>query len=77
MILREGLMVTAIGSGCGLLLALALGRVLAGFLYDVRPVDMTVLFIAMLLLTMVSMLACYLPAWKAARVGPMVALRYE
>ena len=77
MILREGLMVTAIGSGCGLLLALALGRVLAGFLYDVRPVDMTVLSIAMLLLTMVSMLACYLPARKAARVDPMVALRYE
>ncbi len=77
MILREGFMVTAIGSGCGVLLALALGRVLTGFLYDVRPVDMTVLLIAMLLLTMVSMLACYLPARKAARVDPMVALREE
>jgi predicted permease len=77
MILREGLMVTAIGSGCGLLLALALGRVLAGFLYDVRSVDAAVLSIAMVLLTVVSMLACYLPARKAARVDPMVALRYE
>jgi predicted permease len=77
MILREGCMVTVIGLGCGLLLALALGRVLTGFLYDVRPVDAMVLSIAMLLLTMVSMLACYLPARNAARVDPMVALRYE
>jgi len=77
MILREGFMVTAIGLGFGLLMALALGRVLTRFLYDVRPVDMTVLSIAMLLLTMVSLLACYLPARKAARVDPMVALRYE
>jgi len=77
MILREGFMVTAIGLVCGLLLALALGRVLAGFLYDVRPVDAAVLSIAMLLLAVVSMLASYLPARKAARVDPMVALRYE
>jgi len=77
MILREGSNVTAIGLGCGLLLALAIGRVLTGFLYDVHPVDAAVLSIAMLLLTVVSVLACYLPARKAARVDPMVALRYE
>ncbi len=77
MILREGFMVTAIGLACGLLLALALGRVLAGFLYDVQPVDAMVLSTAMLVLTVVAMLACYLPARKAARVDPMVALRYE
>ena len=77
MILREGFVVTAIGLVCGLILALAIGRVLTGFLYDVRPVDAAVLSSAMLLLTLVSMLACYLPARKAARVDPMVALRYE
>ena len=77
MILREGLLVTAIGLGGGLMLALALGRVLAGFLYDVRPVDAAVLSIAILLLAVVSLLACYLPARKAARVDPMIALRYE
>jgi ABC-type antimicrobial peptide transport system permease subunit len=77
MILREGFMVTAIGLVCGLMLAPAIGRVLAGFLYDVRPMDTAVLSIAMLLLTVVSHLACYLPARKAARVDPRVALRYE
>ena len=45
--------------------------------YDMRPVDATVLSIARLLLTVVSMLACYLPARKATRVDPMVVLRYE
>jgi ABC-type antimicrobial peptide transport system permease subunit len=77
LILREGLMVTAIGLACGLMLALAIGRVLAGFLYDVRAVDAPVLSSAMLLLTTVSVVASYLPARKAARVDPMVALRYE
>ncbi|HEY6372931.1 MAG TPA: FtsX-like permease family protein, partial [Candidatus Sulfotelmatobacter sp.] len=77
MILREGLSVTAIGLGCGLLLALAIGQVLTRFLYDVQPVDAAVLSVAILLLTVVSMLACYIPARKAARVDPMVALRYE
>jgi ABC-type antimicrobial peptide transport system permease subunit len=76
-ILREGLMVTTIGLGCGLILALAIGRVLTGFLYDVRSVDAAVLSIAMLLLTAVSMLACYLPAREAPRVDPMIALHYE
>ena len=77
LILREGLLVTAIGIGGGLVLALALGQVLAGLLYEVRPIDPVVLSLATLLLTAASMLACYLPARKAARVDPTVALRHE
>ena len=77
MILREGLLVTTIGAGAGLLLSAAVGRVLAGFLYKVSSADPVVFTAAPILLAAISLLACYLPARKAARVDPMVALRYE
>ncbi len=77
MILGEGLKVTAIGVGAGLLLAIALGKVLAGFLYDVRPFDPLVLGAAPVVLGLVALFACYIPARRAARVDPMIALRYE
>jgi predicted permease len=77
MILREGLLVTTIGAGVGLLLSAALGRVLAGFLYKVSGADPVVFTAAPILLAIISLLACYIPARKAARVDPMIALRYE
>jgi predicted permease len=77
MILREGLLVTLIGAGTGLLLSAAVGRVLAGFLYKVSSADPVVFTAAPILLAAISLLACYIPARKAARVDPMVALRYE
>ena len=77
MILREGLLVTIIGAGTGLLLSAAVGRVLAGFLYKVSSADPVVFTAAPILLAAISLLACYLPARRAARVDPMVALRYE
>jgi predicted permease len=77
MILREGLLVTTIGAGTGLLLSAAVGRVLAGFLYKVSSADPVVFTAAPILLAAISLLACYIPARKAARVDPMVALRYE
>jgi putative ABC transport system permease protein len=77
MILREGLLVTSIGAGVGLLLSAALGRVLANFLYKVSGADPVVFTAAPILLALISLLACYIPARKAARVDPMVALRYE
>ena len=77
MVLREGLLVTSIGTGIGLAFSFALGRILASFLYKVSPVDPVVFLAAPILLAAISLLACYLPARKAARVEPMVALRYE
>ena len=77
MVLREGLRVTAAGIGLGLLLAVGLSRVLAGMLYEVGAFDPVVLGIAPLLLGSVALLACYVPARRAARVDPMVALRCE
>ena len=77
MVLGEALKVTMIGVGVGMLLAIALGQVLAGFLYDLRSLDPLVLAAAPGLLTVVALCACYVPARRAARVDPMIALRYE
>jgi predicted permease len=77
MILRDGLRVIAVGVGIGLLLAIGIGRLLAGFLYEVPRIDSVVIAIASLVLTTVALLACYLPARKASHVDPMIALRYE
>ena len=77
LILREGVNVTLVGLGIGMLLAIALGRVLAGMLYEVRALDPWVFTIAPVTLAAVSLFACYLPARRASRVDPMVALRYE
>jgi putative ABC transport system permease protein len=77
MVLREGLRVTAVGVGIGLLLAIGLGKMLGGFLYGIRGTDPLVLLAAPVILASVALLACYLPARKASRVDPMIALRYE
>lgn len=77
MILGEALRVTLVGIGVGLLLAAGLGKVLAGVLYDLRSFDPLVLSSAPLLLAAVALIACYVPARRAARVDPMIALRHE
>jgi predicted permease len=77
MILSEALKVTMVGVGAGLLLAIALGRLLAGFLYDIQNLDPLVLGAAPVVLTLVALFACYVPARRAARVDPLIALRYE
>src|SRR5579872_575159 len=75
MILREGMMLTAIGVGAGLALSLGLGAILASILYKVRSADPLVLLTAPALLALVSLVACWVPARRAARIDPMVALR--
>ncbi|HZF07457.1 MAG TPA: ABC transporter permease [Thermoanaerobaculia bacterium] len=77
LILREGLVITAVGSAVGLLLALGLGRVLSGMLYQVSGVDPAVFVTTPVLLGLVSLLACWVPAQRAARIQPMVALHGE
>jgi len=77
MVLREGLQVTALGVAIGLGAALALSRVMAGYVYGITSTDPLTLVGASLLLTLVALLASYLPARRATRVDPMTALRYE
>jgi len=75
MVLREGLGLAAVGLGIGLALGLAIARLLSGLLYEVSPGDPLVFVTAPLVLALVVTLACYLPARRAARIEPMVALR--
>ena len=76
-VLREGGRVTAIGIGLGLLLALGAGQFLQGILYGVNRFEPIVLVTAPLILLAASLLASYLPALRATRVDPTVALRSE
>jgi predicted permease len=77
LILREGLKMTFGGAVLGFLLALALGRALSGMLYQVSPADSVALTFAPAVLIATALAACWLPARRAAKVAPMVALRNE
>ncbi|MFC1766092.1 ADOP family duplicated permease, partial [Planctomycetota bacterium] len=75
--LRRGLSLVAIGSLIGLPIAVALGFLLEGTLYGVSPMDPLSIAIALIVMVMVALLACYIPARRAAKIDPMEALRYE
>ncbi|MBI5386428.1 MAG: ABC transporter permease [Verrucomicrobia bacterium] len=75
--LRQGFKLALIGIAVGLAGALALSRVLTSLLYEVRPTDAFSLASASILLGTVALAACWVPARRAAKVDPMVALRYE
>jgi putative ABC transport system permease protein len=77
MVLREGLRLVMIGVGVGLLGAWALSRYLSSILYAVRGTDSATYILAALLMAAVALVACLVPARRAAKVDPMVALRYE
>jgi predicted permease len=76
-VLREGGRITAVGIGIGLLLALGAGQILQGLLYGVNAVEPVVLVTAPLILLASSLLASYIPAVRATKVDPTVALRSE
>ncbi|MCX6633291.1 MAG: ABC transporter permease [Candidatus Solibacter sp.] len=77
LVVREGAALTAIGAAAGLALSVLLGKLLAGMLYQVSGADPVVFLVAPAVLSAVSLVACYIPARRAARVDPMVALRWE
>ena len=77
LILAQGVVLLFIGTGVGLIGAFLLTRFLASLLFGVRPTDTATFATVSLLLALVAIVACYIPARRATRVDPMVALRYE
>lgn len=77
LILGQGLRLTVVGLGVGVLAALALMRVLVSLLFNVKAYDPYTYTAVIVLLTAVALIACYIPARRAMRVDPMVALRED
>jgi predicted permease len=77
MVLRQGMTLVGIGIALGLAGVWALTRFLRGMLYGVSPMDPLTLVVGALLLSLIALVACYLPARRAARIDPMAALRCE
>ena len=76
-VIGEGMRLAVVGFAAGLAGAVAAGRVLASLLHEVRPGDPAIFAATAGFLTLVALIACYLPARRAARLDPMAALRYE
>ena len=77
LVVNLGLKLTLIGVAAGVLVALGLTRLITGFLFGVKATDPLTYALISSLLVGVAVLACYLPARRATKVDPMVALRYE
>jgi putative ABC transport system permease protein len=77
MVMRQGLGFAALGLAVGLVMAMTLNRALKGLLVGVSTTDPLTLVVTATVLLLVAVLACYVPARRATRVDPMVALRFE
>jgi ABC-type antimicrobial peptide transport system permease subunit len=77
LIIRTGVRLALIGIAIGIAGALALTKLIASLLYAVKPTDPLTFLGVALLLGLTALLACYIPARRAMRVDPMIALRHE
>jgi putative ABC transport system permease protein len=77
LVIRQGMTPAVVGLAVGALCALALTRSLATQLYGVKPADLPTFICVSLILLLAALAACWVPARRAARVDPMIALRQE
>ena len=77
LVMRNGLRLTVLGLIIGIIGAFATSRLLSGFLFELSPIDPLTYTIVTTVLLMVALLACYLPAYRATRLDPCLALRSE
>jgi putative ABC transport system permease protein len=77
MVLRSGLSLVAIGLTIGLAVAFALTRLMSTLLFEVSPIDPATFAAVAVCVVLAALVACYIPARRATRVDPLVALRYE
>jgi putative ABC transport system permease protein len=77
LILRQGLMLVASGMALGMLAAIALTQVIRSFLWGITPTDPVTFAIVSAALTALALIACYVPARRALKIDPIIALRIE
>jgi putative ABC transport system permease protein len=77
LIIREGMLLVVVGLAIGLAGAFALTRVMSSLLFGVTAKDPITFVVVAILLSLVALIACYVPAQRATRIDPLEALRYE
>ena len=80
LVLKSGLQLTAVGIVLGVVLSLVAAKLATSFsslLFGIKPTDIVTFTAVIGIIAAVSLLACYIPAYRASKVDPMIALRYE
>jgi putative ABC transport system permease protein len=77
MVVVEGMKPTLLGAAIGTIAALALGRLVASLIFQVKPADPLTFIAVAAVLAVIALLACIIPAYRASKVDPVIALRNE
>jgi putative ABC transport system permease protein len=76
-VMKQGLILTTVGVVAGIAGALGLNQLIASLLFGVQPTDPMTMIVVVATITLVAVIACWLPAWRASRLDPNVVLRQE